>query len=157
MNDGLKTIHKLIDLNNRSNKTAVEVLESINTTDMNSKRINEASDIIASIAQQTNLLALNAAIEAARAGESGKGFSVVAEEIRKLAEESEKSAETISKIIQELNKTSHMAVEKMNGASLVVNDQSRAVEETKAIYEHISKVIYNSVTQINNNEINCNQ
>lgn len=138
---GIGTINKLIDLNEKGNLASAEVLESINTTDANCKRINEASDIIASIAQQTNLLALNAAIEAARAGESGKGFSVVAEEIRKLAEESAKSAETINQIIQELNKTSQIAVQKMNEANLVVSQQNEAVGETKDRYRNISEVI----------------
>ncbi len=62
-------------------------------------RIGEITDLINSIAEQTNLLALNAAIEAARAGEAGKGFSVVAEEIRKLAEQSKISSENISKVV----------------------------------------------------------
>lgn len=149
VNSGLDTVNKLIVMNNKSNETAKEVLESINTTDANSKRINEASDIIASIAQQTNLLALNAAIEAARAGESGKGFSVVAEEIRKLAEESARSAETISLIIQELNKTSQMAVDKMSEANHVISAQNDAVDETKNRYEHISRIIYDSVGRMN--------
>lgn len=150
VHSGIGTINKLIELNEKGNLASAEVLESINTTDANCKRINEASDIIASIAQQTNLLALNAAIEAARAGESGKGFSVVAEEIRKLAEESAKSAETINRIIHELNKTSQIAVLKMNEANLVVKEQNEAVGETGERYRSISEVIANTQSRMMN-------
>lgn len=73
--------------------------------------INEITNIINNIAGQTNLLALNAAIEAARAGEAGKGFSVVADEIRKLAEQSKTSSERITRLINEISKKTNVIVE----------------------------------------------
>jgi methyl-accepting chemotaxis protein len=66
------------------------------------KDISKITDVIKEIANQTNLLSLNASIESARAGESGKGFSVVANEVKKLAQETKESSLTISKIINEL-------------------------------------------------------
>jgi methyl-accepting chemotaxis protein len=73
--------------------------------------INEITNIINNIADQTNLLALNAAIEAARAGEAGRGFSVVADEIRKLAEQSKISSENISRLISEISKSTDVIVQ----------------------------------------------
>ncbi len=73
--------------------------------------INEITNIINSVAEQTNLLALNAAIEAARAGEAGKGFSVVADEIRKLAEQSKVSSANISRLINGVSKNTDVIVQ----------------------------------------------
>jgi methyl-accepting chemotaxis protein len=107
-----------------------------------SEKSNEIGTItgsITGIASQTNLLALNAAIEAARAGESGRGFSVVADEIRKLAEQSQASAGLISNLIEETQKDTIAAVNEMNGFLAKINDGAEAVENAGEIFKRISR------------------
>ncbi len=107
--------------------------------------INEITSLINSVAEQTNLLALNAAIEAARAGEAGKGFSVVAEEIRKLAEQSKDSSENISKLISVISSNAETIVkesivmdgEMVNQAKIIDN----SITSFKKIIQAVDKVI----------------
>ena len=102
--------HELIEENANTENCIKEI--AINTMETNNatKEIQQAIDIINNIASKTNLLSLNASIEAARAGEAGRGFSVVAGEIRALAEQSKKSAEAIERIIRTLEEKSNTSV-----------------------------------------------
>lgn len=103
-----------------------------------SNKIGTISGSITSIATQTNLLALNAAIEAARAGESGKGFSVVADEIRKLAEQVQSSTALISQLIEETQSETAFAVDEMKAFLEKINTGANVVSNTGEIFKNIN-------------------
>lgn len=107
----------------------------------NSTRIGEISDLISEIANRTNLLALNASIEAARAGESGRGFTVVADEIRNLAERSNHSAEEISKLIVDIQDVISKTNEAMENGTRQVAEGTKLVDRAgEALREIVGRV-----------------
>lgn len=136
------TVKKSVEMIGRVKESvdvATQVILDLNTA---SQQINEIVNTITAIASQTNLLALNAAIEAARAGEQGKGFTVVAEEVRKLAEESAEAAEAIGTRIENiLNKT-------QNAADSMQMGRSRVDEGIKVIRD-VSLSLDNIIDNIN--------
>ena len=125
----------------RSTELSQKVFEAIQETNDRVAAIAKASKMIRDIARQTNLLALNAAIEAARAGEAGRGFSVVAEEVRKLAEETSTFTDDISNTIDDLLERTRGAVEVMEASREVTSLQNDFVRETNETFGQITRSI----------------
>ncbi len=112
--------------------------ESISKVSARSDDINSILDVIRAIAEQTNLLALNAAIEAARAGEQGRGFAVVADEVRTLASRTQVSTEEINTMIGDLQNEVKQAVKIIEQGSVQSNS---AMERTRQAHEHLHTVV----------------
>lgn len=110
-----------------------------------SAEIGKINDLITAIADETNLLSLNASIEAARAGENGKGFGVVADEIGKLATQSQESAKGISVLIEKITESINSANELMYSETEFVQNGIQTVHESKSAFEEISNTIYELV------------
>ena len=117
------------------------IAELIEGLGENSKQIGEIVDTIAGIAEQTNLLALNAAIEAARAGEHGRGFAVVADEVRKLAEQSQEAASEISERIGRIQSSTQEAVDAMHQGLSEVMDGTKIVQGAGTSFDGIASMV----------------
>ncbi len=114
-----------------------QVIDEINALKHSSMSISKIIDAINEIADQTNLLSLNASIEAARAGEAGKGFSVVADEIRKLADQSVASVNEIREIVEDINIKTNDTVAIAKRAEDVVEVQGQSLSDTKKVFDEI--------------------
>ncbi len=128
---------------------AKESMEQINTVGNASNQIGQITSVITEITDQTNLLALNAAIEAARAGEAGRGFAVVADEVRKLAEKTQHATEEIRTMISKMQKDAKDAIEKTQKSGDMILAEAEKAQKDK---EHIESVVERTNNVIN--EIN---
>lgn len=143
--DGMKESENAVLTIQRVRETTEKTSEVIKVLGEESKEIGQIVVVIKQIAAQTNLLALNAAIEAARAGEQGRGFAVVADEVRKLAEQSSTSAEQIASLISKIQIETNNAVKVMEIGTKEVSEGvvvvNKAGEAFKSIVEEINQVV----------------
>ncbi|APT76149.1 hypothetical protein LN42_06955 [Marinitoga sp. 1137] len=132
-----KTINNISD-------NMIPIVEKVKNVSNKAQIINDVVETITSISEQTNLLALNAAIEAARAGEAGKGFSIVAEEIRKLAEESRSAAESIRENLGEVmlgvKETSDMVINMSEDIKSVTKINDKTSDQLYELIDSVEKI-----------------
>ncbi|WP_017754247.1 methyl-accepting chemotaxis protein [Calidifontibacillus oryziterrae] len=140
---GVYIVKDVLTSMNEINETVQGSAQTIKNLGDSSQKIGEIVSLITDIANQTNLLALNAAIEAARAGEHGKGFAVVAEEVRKLAEQSNRSAGQISSLITDIQKETIQAVHSMEQGTNKVNTGLNMANQVNEVFQSINAAIQN--------------
>ncbi|HHV62671.1 MAG TPA: HAMP domain-containing protein [Firmicutes bacterium] len=145
---GSDSVRDVVSSMERIRTTTGNVAERIGELNDHSQEIGRILEVIDDIAEQTNLLALNAAIEAARAGEHGRGFAVVADEVRKLAERSSRETKAIADLIGRVKQATEKAVEaidsgrkEVEAGSVIAQEAGRALEEILASANQTQKLV----------------
>ena len=139
--NGGKLIRNSIQQTENLANEVEEATESILELKAQSDQISTVLDVIAGIAEQTNLLALNAAIEAARAGEAGRGFAVVADEVRTLSQKTQESTEQIESLITNLQKTAEQTANKMMHSSELAKSTKEPALEARTAFNSITEAV----------------
>jgi methyl-accepting chemotaxis protein len=152
--ESIKSLRKKSEDTFSTTEKIFSVVEKLTTT---TKDIGIFVEAIENISEQTNLLALNAAIEAARAGEAGKGFAVVADEVRKLADQSRQSTDEITTLMESISEESQLAIQSMDDMKKVSTEQNKVVNNTNTAFEDISNAISYITEKINSVNIAINK
>lgn len=147
-NTAKDTLDALSQVNAQTKKAISKIYAQIQNTNVSAEQIKSAAGVIADIASETNLLALNASIEAARAGDAGKGFSVVAEQIKILSEQSNTAAQQIAKIISNLLENSGTSVKVMEEVNEIIIEQNKEIEATQKDFKNVGNGIYKSIEDL---------
>ncbi|HOS68977.1 MAG TPA: methyl-accepting chemotaxis protein [Bacillota bacterium] len=147
-NKGYEALKDVINQMEKISTRSKDSVEAVRSLEAMSERVEAVTNMITEISGQTNLLALNAAIEAARAGEQGRGFSVVAEEVRKLAEQSSSAASEISNIIRSMNDQIRSIVSIIEDEASEVHSGTKVVGQANSSFEEISKGVDSIISQV---------
>ncbi len=141
MNESLQVVSRLLqDLNNTA--------DAMQTLAKQTEGIGTVMEVIKSVAEQTNLLALNAAIEAARAGEAGRGFAVVADEVRSLAQRTQESTAEIENIVSQLQSGARQSLQMMQSSRERANANAKASQDVGELFSQIAQAV-SHVQQMN--------
>jgi methyl-accepting chemotaxis protein len=139
---------------NALSRNMEQAQKTINSLDAHTVSIGQVLEVIKGVSEQTNLLALNAAIEAARAGEAGRGFAVVADEVRQLAHRTQQSTQEIEDTISQLQQGSASAVEVMTAS---IRDSEKSVEQAHVAGDKMAEVTraIESIDEVNHSVANA--
>ncbi len=140
---GGDVVNETVSIMNQISQTVKKSADSIESLGNNSEKIGEVVQVINDIAAQTNLLALNAAIEAARAGEQGRGFAVVADEVRKLAEKTTSATNEIAEMIKDIQDDTGRAISDMNSGTEKVEAGVGSANEAGESLTRIVDAVHN--------------
>jgi methyl-accepting chemotaxis protein len=159
INDTSMLINNMASESNDNMKTLISSMETVKTSfddfghkfddlSVNLDKVNEITSLIDSISDRTNLLSLNASIEAARAGESGRGFTIVADEIRKLAEQSKVSSQDINSIVKNVITENRMIMQSTVLMKTEVETQTNVIQSTINTFKNILSLINELIPKI---------
>lgn len=149
--EGSQAVAKAIDEMESISQVTEEANRSVLDLADHAQKIGDIVAVINDISAQTNLLALNAAIEAARAGEHGRGFSVVAEEVRKLADNSAESSQKIMELISKVQETVTATVENISQGLSKVNQGKLVIEQAGKAITYLEQVIFTTAQKVEEN------
>jgi methyl-accepting chemotaxis protein len=138
---GMELLNRNVEMNQQLSGSIQDAAKMVAQLADESEKITSVLDVIRGIAEQTNLLALNAAIEAARAGEQGRGFAVVADEVRTLASRTQRSTEDIQKMIASLKQGVQSAVQAMDRGSLQMGETLGMVDKSRDSLAEIQQLV----------------
>lgn len=140
-NYGKETVQQTVNGINTLRDNVLMIAEKIMQLSEQMTQVTAISELVSDLANQTNILALNAAVEAARAGEQGKGFSVVAQEVRKLADQSKKSAEKITNLIREVQAAMNSTVMVTDEGMKASNECAKLAQSTSETFTTITSAV----------------